>query len=229
MFGNNPIRKRENDPTRLQVREIFYTIQGEGPYQGHPAVFVRLSGCNLACTFCDTEWDDVKDPYRGIDEILDEIMVKKGPATLVVLTGGEPARQDLSLLIPQLIKYFDIVQLETAGTLWQECFGLRSVKIVVSPKTPRINEDIYAYAAAFKYVVRAGQLSDIDGLPSTSTQIVGQQAVLERPGRNAPVYLSPCDDYDEEANKANLQAAVTSALKHGYRVGVQLHKILGVD
>ena len=55
MHGNNAIRKQElREDGALQVHELFYTLKGEGMFVGHPAIFIRLTGCNLACTFCDT-------------------------------------------------------------------------------------------------------------------------------------------------------------------------------
>ena len=72
MFGKNPIRKPENhDGNFLKIQEIFYTIQGEGIYSGYPAVFVRLGGCNLACKFCDTEFETFQE--MNIIEILSEV------------------------------------------------------------------------------------------------------------------------------------------------------------
>ena len=72
MFGNNPIRKPESgDGSHLQVQEIFPTVQGEGPNTGVPSVFVRLGGCNLACDFCDTEFESFSE--MSVDEILHEV------------------------------------------------------------------------------------------------------------------------------------------------------------
>ena len=226
MHGTNPVRKRERTPGELQVQDIFLTVQGEGPYAGHPAVFVRLSGCNLRCFFCDTAWDDEKDKYLSIDEIVANIIRVAGLAELVVLTGGEPTRQDLSGLIRKLRwEQRFRVQIETAGTFWQNC--LHDVDIVVSPKTPKIQPMIKKHAIAFKYVIRAGELEG-DGLPGGGTQVRGSVSVLARPRDGAPVYLSPCDEGNPERNALNLQAAVASAMEHNYIAGIQMHKLMGV-
>ncbi|CAN0594227.1 unnamed protein product, partial [Ectocarpus sp. 12 AP-2014] len=59
MFGDNPIRPPEKgDGLHLMVKQIFKTLQGEGPHVGTPSIFVRLGGCNLACDFCDTEFEN---------------------------------------------------------------------------------------------------------------------------------------------------------------------------
>lgn len=72
-----------------KVNEIFFSIQGEGYFTGTPAVFVRFSGCNLRCPFCDTEHKEGK--MLSDDEIIAEI--RRYPALHVVLTGGEPCMQ----------------------------------------------------------------------------------------------------------------------------------------
>lgn len=238
MHGTNKVRQEEHrDDGKLQVNSVFYTIQGEGPFAGVPAVFIRLTGCNLRCSFCDTHWDDEHDPYLSVAEIMVMVERVRPPScTLFVLTGGEPLRQDLSELLPALFnsesrKYIR-VQLETAGTLWQgslfeylDC----GLTIVVSPKTPKLNEDILAKAHAFKYVIRAGKTDPMDGLPVQSTQNPNRPARLARPRDGAPVYLSPCDDQDEQENRMNTDAVTHLAMKHGYTAGVQLHKIWGLE
>ena len=70
-----------------KINEIFYSLQGEGYHTGTPAIFVRFSGCNLKCDFCDTQHEEGK--MMTDDEIIAE--VKKYPAVTVVLTGGEPS------------------------------------------------------------------------------------------------------------------------------------------
>lgn len=72
MFGRNPKLPQEfTDGKVLKVHSIFYTIQGEGPYSGRTAVFIRLSGCNLACSFCDTEFDLYES--LELEQILDKV------------------------------------------------------------------------------------------------------------------------------------------------------------
>lgn len=232
MHGQNPIRHKERrEDGKLQVREIFQTIQGEGPRAGHSAVFIRLTGCNLKCHFCDTFWDDDNDRYLSVDEVIAEVAAVRLPScNLVVITGGEPLRQDMSMLVPALLSIHPNlhIQFETAGTLWQGVLSRARVSIVVSPKTPRINDLISLYAAAFKYVIKSGENSEDDGLPLQSTQIPGQYAELARPRPGKPVYLSPCDEGDLERNQANQDEVVHLAMKHGYIAGLQMHKIWNV-
>lgn len=96
----------------MRVNEIFYSLQGEGFYSGTPAVFIRFSGCNLKCSFCDTQHDDYADMTE--DEIMYE--VSKYPACHIVITGGEPALQITASLVGRLHAAGKYVQMETNGT-----------------------------------------------------------------------------------------------------------------
>jgi len=99
----------------LKVNEIFYSIQGESTYAGRPCVFVRLAGCNLRCTFCDTKYAYDEGELREIDDIFDQVSSYQCP--LVEITGGEPLIQsETPLLIHGLIEYGYNVLLETNGT-----------------------------------------------------------------------------------------------------------------
>ena len=119
MFGNNlklPFEK--GDGTYLKVHSIFETIQGEGPYSGYQAIFIRLSGCNLACEFCDTEFDDYS--ILEIHDILKKIKSFEQINPLIVITGGEPFRQNISQLCKLLIINNFKIQIETNGTLYTD-------------------------------------------------------------------------------------------------------------
>lgn len=96
--------------------ESFYTIQGEGFYQGKAAYFVRLGGCDVGCVWCDVKesWDKNKHPIRTIDNILQEI--KSTPAQMVVVTGGEPLMHDLDLFTAELKEQGLQRNIETSGS-----------------------------------------------------------------------------------------------------------------
>ncbi len=96
-----------------KVNEIFYSLQGEGFYTGTPAVFLRFSGCNRVCSFCDT------DHKTGIDMSANEITasISSYPSRHLVITGGEPTLQLDSDLLRAIKAYGFYVQIETNGTL----------------------------------------------------------------------------------------------------------------
>ncbi len=98
---------------QYKVNEIFYSLQGEGYFTGTPAVFVRLSGCNRRCHFCDTDFTAYN--LLSAEEIADA--ASKFPARHLVLTGGEPALQADEELIEQLHNKDFFVAVETNGSL----------------------------------------------------------------------------------------------------------------
>lgn len=100
----------------MRINEIFYTIQGEGRAMGLPTVFVRTTGCNLRCTWCDTTYSF----YDGADLSLDQVLAKVGehPAKRVCLTGGEPLLQrDAVEFVRTLLGRGYEVIVETSGSL----------------------------------------------------------------------------------------------------------------
>lgn len=96
--------------------ESFYTIQGEGFYQGRAAYFIRLGGCDVGCVWCDVKdsWDATKHPLVAIDNLLKQ--VQNTPAEMVVITGGEPLMHDLSLLTKTLQSAGLETNIETSGS-----------------------------------------------------------------------------------------------------------------
>jgi 7-carboxy-7-deazaguanine synthase len=230
VFGANPPRAQElGDGRTLWVQEVFHTLQGEGPLLGQPSTFIRLAGCNLACFWCDTEFES--STWRPtLDELLAKVDTLTPPTTrLVVLTGGEPFRQNIAPLVEALLAKGLQVQIETAGTLWVDLPDHKNLMIVCSPKTKNLHEKIVPRLAAYKYVVADGDADPADGLPTHSTQKPGQPTRLARPAPGVPVFLSPRDDHDPTRNAANLKFAAALALRHGYRLTLQMHKLIGLD
>lgn len=95
-----------------KINEIFYSLQGEGFYTGTPATFIRFSGCNLHCSFCDTRHEE--GTLMTDEEIMQE--VARHPAHLVVLTGGEPSLWIDQALIDRLHRAGKYIAIETNGT-----------------------------------------------------------------------------------------------------------------
>jgi 7-carboxy-7-deazaguanine synthase len=119
----------------LKVNEIYYSVQGESTYAGLPCVFVRLTFCNLRCTYCDTEYAFYEGKDLSISEIIDEI--KKYNCKLVEITGGEPLVQmDECLdLMKQLCDEGFEVLIETGGSLSIKDIDQR-VKVIMDLKCP---------------------------------------------------------------------------------------------
>ncbi len=98
-----------------QVNEIFYSLQGEGYHTGRAAVFVRMAGCNLRCTFCDTDF--AHGEPMSAEQIADRVFTySTSPDTLIVLTGGEPTLQVDEALTEALHRHGQMIAIETNGT-----------------------------------------------------------------------------------------------------------------
>lgn len=230
--------KSESGP-ELLVHSLFYTIQGEGPFAGECAVFVRLGGCNLACPKCDTEYTDGSIRMTP-DVIAFEVQKhwqwgrpghanRKPIPPLVVITGGEPFRQNIGPLVSLMIRLGWRVQIETNGTLFREDlpYGLGRLTIVCSPKAGKVNRHLEPHISAYKYVLAADGVDDSDGLPTSALGLPGRPARPLRPG--TPIFVNPVDDKDPTVNIRNLEASARSCLKFGYRLGIQIHKLANLE
>lgn len=225
MFGKNPIlSSKKGDGSNLDVHKIFATFQGEGPFTGHPAIFIRLSGCNLACNFCDTDFDSfnnlpidlIVDHVKGLAENRD----KKRIANLIVITGGEPLRQPIEKLCQKLIDNNFKVQIETNGTLHRNL--PKEVFIVCSPKNlgngyKNIRSDLLPQINVFKFLI------------SASNKDYNEIAEIGQSKFNIPIYLQPLDEYDKERNHNNLQLVLKLAKKYGHIISLQSHKIWEIE
>ena len=189
------------------MNEIFYSIQGEGFNAGKAAAFVRFSGCNLKCPFCDTEHQ----PNEGMtsDDIVRAVM--DYPSNLVVLTGGEPTLQDLEPLIRKLHQVGKEVALETNGTHPIP----RGVDwITVSPKYAFVGDrgkPVIDFAMEVKVV--------FDGIHEPDDC-----------GITAPhYYLQPCDTGNEARNKEIVKQLIEYVKGHPkWKISLQTQKILKV-
>lgn len=218
----------------LEVHSIWHTIQGEGPLAGMPAVFVRLTGCNLTCPGCDTIYTGQALRFSSQELIEQCIEIKcnhsNGMTKLIVITGGEPFRQNIVPFVIAASNAKALVQIETNGLLWQPHFDTitnpRPI-VVCSPKAGVINPNLRPHVTSLKYVVSDGDIA-ADGLP---TRVLGMRGPIARPwdGFRGDIFLQPADEQDEEKNKRNIEAAVRSCLKFGYRMCLQTHKLLGLD
>ena len=228
---------------QLQVHSIFSTLQGEGPLVGTPALFIRLHGCNLQCPQCDTDYTSANTTY-AVKDLLDEVS-EQGPQNLVVITGGEPFRQNLCPLLKALRSRWPktVIQIETNGSFFtqEDAQYFASLdhehrpQIVCSPKLDRLAPLIKPYVTAYKYVGRAGHLAQ-DGLPK---QALGHpiKIRLYRPPmqrrthlrNHGQIFLQPEDSGRQADNDRNLRACLDSCRKFGWRLSLQTHKWLGLS
>ena len=113
-------QSKVNSAVELPIMEHFYTIQGEGRYSGRAAYFVRIAGCDVGCVWCDVKdsWDSEIHPLMSLEAIVNEVRVSK--TEFCVITGGEPAMYDLTVLIEMLKSNGIETAIETSG-----CYPLR--------------------------------------------------------------------------------------------------------
>ncbi len=234
MFGKNTIRKQDLNPEgKLWVQEIFSTLQGEGSFAGTPSIFIRLAGCNLQCEFCDTQFETAFDDefnnmsVEMVASSVNALAVESPGCTNIVITGGEPFRQNFVPLASKLLELGFTIEIETAGTLWIDEFShiVENCHVTVSPKTPKINKNIAKAANAYKFIVGIGNCARGDCVVPLSAS--GKQLPLPLYGQQ--VFIQPMDVSDPTEHADNIEAAVELCKQTGWRLSVQTHKYIGVE
>lgn len=199
----------------MKVSEIFYSIQGEGVSVGKPAVFVRLSICNLRCPFCDTKYSWYEGNEMSVDDVVKR--VRAFPANRVVWTGGEPTLQlrEIEEAVKQLKKYKH--EIESNATLLFDS-SLFDV-VTLSPKKEYINKKVISNMkdrenVYFKFVV--DNVKDFEYFDS----LVKKMRINEE-----KVYFQPIGTNLDEILKVS-KWLVEFCLKHGYNYSPRLHIML---
>ncbi len=198
----------------MRVNEIFYSLQGEGFFTGTPSVFVRLSGCNLKCSFCDTQ-------HETYEEMTEEDIVAavlQYPARHIVVTGGEPSLQLTASLVEKLHAAGRFVAVETNGTrLLPENVDW----ITLSPKDSFLSAPSASHKPSQPVLVRADELKLVfDG---RDVPTYGHIAVTHR-------FLQPCDTGDSARNRLLLKQTIDYCLAHPeWRLSLQTHKICDIQ
>lgn len=145
----------------LKINEIYYSVQGESSWAGLPCVFVRLTFCNLRCTYCDTEYAFYEGKNMSVDEILAEI--DKYGCNLVEITGGEPLVQEKSLdLMHKLCEAGYEVLLETGGSLPIKEID-RRVNIILDLKCPSSGMEKKNLYENLDYIKRSDEVKFVIG------------------------------------------------------------------
>lgn len=219
-----------------KVNEVFQTIQGEGNYTGMPSIFVRLQGCPVGCSWCDTKHTWSIDPElqqtlpqvssksaesghwaEVTPEALLQLFVERAyQARHIVITGGEPCMYDLVPLCEALHQHGYSTQIETSGTF--EILVPAQSWVTVSPK---IN-------MAGGYDVLASALARADEIkhPVAMQKHVDELLLLLQQCDISEklVYLQPISQ-----QKRATELAIRNCIEHNWRLSVQVHKYLGIE
>lgn len=189
-----------------KVNEIFYSLQGEGYWTGTPSVFIRFSGCNLRCPFCDTQHE--QGDVLSLEAIVEKVC--SYPATHIVLTGGEPSLFIDDILIAALHSAGKFIAIETNGT---HALPAGIDWITLSPKDS-VTEN------ATVVLKSCHELKLVYTSPTVTLP----------PNVHADWYfLQPCDTGDAEQNSRILQETIAYIKAHPqWRLSLQTHKIAGI-
>ncbi len=225
-----------------KINEVFYTLQGEGAHSGIPAVFVRFSGCNLRCPWCDTEFAEFTE--MSADEIVREALsiydIPNERRKMVVLTGGEPSLQVDTPLIDALHAAGFYICIETNGTRplpdgidWITC----SPKMVYQSEGRSISETVYQRSglSAKRSSLALKRVNEVKVVFTGTydpeiwrSQLEAEHWLLQPLRYTGEWLLNNCDAFEDDRND-NLDDTVRYILSHPFwRLSVQLHKIVGL-
>ena len=242
--------RQSTETDSLPINELFYSIQGEGKLAGVPSVFVRTSGCNLRCWFCDsyhTSWEPTH-AWMDTEEIIEEVKTH-GQADHVVITGGEPMiHEESTALINELSREGYHITIETNGTTYRDAsIDLASISpklqnsIPTQAKDPKgdgewserhderridmeaLSRLVDEYPSQLKFVVTS--LNDIAEINELVAQI---RAEASTQIRNQDILLMPEGQTEAEIAKKRERVA-DLAMEYGYRYTPRLHVNLWSD
>ncbi len=219
-----------------KINELFETIQGEGSFTGQPSIFIRLQGCPVACSWCDTKhtWqielsDEVSQndmlaktqetsqwAAMTVEQILALVKEKGFKAKHIVITGGEPCMVDLTSLCSAFEQLGYSTQVETSGTfdihVSDKCWVTVSPKINMRGGYPILNSAM----------LRA---NEIKHPIATELHVDDLKALLpEHNIENTPIYLQPISQKPRAT-----ELAIATCIANNWRLSVQVHKYLGIE
>jgi len=204
----------------LTVNEIFHSIQGESTRAGHPCVFVRLTACDLRCTWCDTPYAFHEGRKRSVEAVIDEI--EAFGCRLVEITGGEPLLQvDVYPLMSRLLEKQYMVLLETGGHVSIARVPAEVVKIV-DVKCPGSGE---AHRNDWENLARVAPHDEVKFVIQDRADYEFARSVIDEhrlAGRCAAILLSPVHGVLEPSTLAAWMLADRSQA----RLQLQLHKYI---
>lgn len=191
--------------------ETFYSIQGEGNYQGHAAFFIRLAGCDVGCVWCDVKesWDANKHAVRSVESLLQE--VKQTAASIVIITGGEPLMYDCLALTEALQQAGYKTHVETSGAYplsgkWDW--------VCVSPKKFKAPLD--------SVLIKADELKVV---VFNKTDIAWALQHAEKVNSTCLLFLQP-----EWSKEKEMLPLITTFIQENptWKLSLQIHKYMGV-
>jgi 7-carboxy-7-deazaguanine synthase len=219
-----------------KINELFETIQGEGYFTGQPAIFLRLQGCPVGCSWCDTKhtWEvnnseqviatqmlnknqeSVQWANLSVEEILSVVAEQGYQAKHLVITGGEPCMLDLTPLCLAFEQQGYSCQVETSGTfevrVSTQCWVTISPKIKMKGGYPILSSAMQR-ANEIKHPIATEQ--HVDELKSLLTEHKIEQT---------PVYLQPISQ-----KKRATDLAIKTCIENNWRLSVQVHKYIGIE
>ena len=219
-----------------KINELFETIQGEGSFTGQPSIFIRLQGCPVGCSWCDTKhtWeielnDEVSQDVMlaksqetskwasfSVEQILALIKKRDYKAKHIVITGGEPCMVDLTSLCNTFENLGYSTQVETSGTF--EIKVSKTCWVTVSPKVNMRG----GYPILNSAMKRADEIKH----PIATEQHVDDLKALlvEHNIENTPIYIQPIS----QKSRAT-ELAIETCIANNWRLLVQVHKYLGIE
>jgi len=222
--------------TMYKINELFETIQGEGSFTGQPSIFIRLQGCPVACSWCDTKhtWEIHLDQQvsstkmlakreeteqwsnMSVEQIISLVKDKNYRAKHIVITGGEPCMVDLTPLCLAFETLEYTCQVETSGTF--EINVSKNCWVTVSPKVNM--------RGGYKILDSAMRRADEIKHPVATEQHVDdlKTLLLKHQITSTPVYLQPISQKERAT-----ELAIETCIDNNWRLSVQVHKYLGIE
>ncbi|WP_448211540.1 7-carboxy-7-deazaguanine synthase QueE [Colwellia sp. MEBiC06753] len=219
-----------------KINEIFETLQGEGSFTGQPSIFIRLQGCPVGCSWCDTKhtWEikpelaiEIHDVLakssesehwaeQSVDDILALIANQGYKAKHVVITGGEPCMYDLTPLCAALEDKGLSTQIETSGT-----FDVQTTDKCWVTVSPKVNMK-GGYPILAQAMARANEIKH----PVATEQHVDDLKALLKTfnSEHKPIYLQPISQKQRAT-----ELAIQTCIDNNWRLSVQVHKYIGIE
>ncbi|MEA1993937.1 MAG: 7-carboxy-7-deazaguanine synthase QueE [Euryarchaeota archaeon] len=204
---------------KYYLHEIFFSVNGEGLQSGRPMVFIRLSGCNLRCNWCDTKGSWVQKEKKSSDEIIKK--VREYRTDWVCITGGEPLLQDLDPLISQLDRK---ISLETNGTIYKDLIKKADfVSADIKPPSSGMQIDL----AVLQKILDSMKDGELKAVITDKDDYLFVKNVLKEIDPEVPLVLQP--NYYELSYNELFSLYREDPIDHDVRIMMQLHKAGGIQ